>query len=427
MKRLLVVAAGVAVALAIAMPAATTASAVDAGDSLCALGPRSADTAGGDLLIGTSGDDVLTADLGDDTILGCGGNDHLSGGRGNDLLMGGTGDDVIDGGVGDDIADAEYRTYDRYFPSGLPIPCCGSSNRLEIPITISAQEIRNIHVRLDIEHASPADLRIELLTPVSPFQGGDVLLTARNCSRASSTGCGPGQFHNPSSVETGVTFTSDTSVNISGSGPKKRNLNGMFHPHATLDLPFRFQPSCGSVPAPCQYVIRITDSTNNGIDGVVRYAGIDLLAPGSRDGADIIIGGEGIGDLANYVDRDGGISYTGQDGLANDGESGEGDDVRDDVEWFYGGAGNDTLTGTDNLNGGFNDLRGMYGRDTVNGLGGNDWLDKHASWGTDRLDGGTGNDVIDGGVEKAVDFIDGGPDQDRCRNGKVVRNCEIVI
>jgi Ca2+-binding RTX toxin-like protein len=86
-----------------------------------------------------------------------------------------------------------------------------------------------------------------------------------------------------------------------------------------------------------------------------------------------------VADLATYVSRDGAIAYTGQDDLANDGEAGESDDVHSDVEWFYGGAGDDELTGTDNLLGGFNDLRGMMGDDTVFALAGNDWLDSHGS------------------------------------------------
>jgi hypothetical protein len=107
----------------------------------------------------------------------------------------------------------------------------------------------------------------------------------------------------------------------------------------------------------------------------VDYAGIDIQTAQPVDGADDITGGDGTGDLMSYVGRDGDITYTGEDNLANDGESTEGDNVRSDVEWVYGGAGDDSLTGTDNTNGGFNDLRGMMGNDTVNGLAGNDWLD----------------------------------------------------
>jgi Ca2+-binding RTX toxin-like protein len=60
------------------------------------------------------------------------------------------------------------------------------------------------------------------------------------------------------------------------------------------------------------------------------------------------------------------------------GLAGEGDKVHSDVGWVYGGTGNDTLTGTNNTNGGFNVLRGMTGNDIVSGLVGNDWLDSHA-------------------------------------------------
>jgi Ca2+-binding RTX toxin-like protein len=423
--RVVVCALATAATLAAPLPQA---SAVDPGADLCSLGPRNVETAGADLLIGTDEDDTIVAGGGDDTILGCGGNDTLVGGDGNDLLVGGDGNDVLRGGRGDDIFDGTFDTFDRYFDPGLPIPCCGSSNALPIPITIQPEEIRTIHVRLDIEHASPADLRIELLTPVSPFAGGNVVLTGRNCSSGGSAGCGPGEFHNPSSVETGVTFTSDTSTSIQRSGRKHKALNGFFHPAATLDLPFRFQPSCGPLlAAACTYTIRITDTSDNLIDGVVHYAGIDIETAGGVDGTDELIGGDGVADLADYVSRDGAITYTGQDDLANDGEVGELDSVHSDIEWFYAGAGDDTLTGTDNANGGFNDLRGMYGDDTEYGLAGNDWLDSHASWGTDHLFGGAGDDKLDGGTSKKVDFLDGGDDIDRCRNGKVVRNCEVIV
>lgn len=419
--------ATIGVTAALAVPA-TRAVAVAPGSSLCDLGPRTVETTGADLLVGTPGDDTIVGGAGDDTILGCGGNDTISGGRGNDLLIGGAGDDLLIGGKGDDIFDAEYRTYDEYFSPGLAIPCCGSTNSLSIPISIPPEEIRNIHVRLDIEHARPADLKIELLTPVSPFAGGNVVLTGRNCSsQGSRDRCGPGQFHNPSSIETGVTFTSDTSTSIQRSGERDKALNGMFHPRETLDLPFRFQPSCGEIDAPCSYVIRITDMADNGIDGWVNYAAVDLLAAGTADGADLMVGGDGGADLANYVNRDEAITYTGQDDLANDGEAGELDDVRSDVEWLYGGAGDDVLTGTDNTNGGFNDLRGMMGNDTVYALAGDDWLDSHGSWGTDHLYGGSGDDKLDGGIARAVDRFDGGDGTDRCRNGKFVTSCELTF
>jgi Ca2+-binding RTX toxin-like protein len=411
----------------LALPS-TRAIAADAATDLCDLGPRTVATAGGDLLVGTPGDDVLSGGAGDDTILGCGGNDTIAGGDGNDLLIGGPGDDALNGGRGDDMFDAAFHAYAHMYAPAVPIPCCGVGSSLSVEITVQPEEIRSIRVRLDIEHARPADLRIELFTPVAPFQGGDPVLTGRNCSGATAANCGPGEFHNPTSLETGVTFTSDTATSIARSGARHRSVNGIFHPKDTLDLPFRFQNACGPTGTDCTYEIRITDTSDNGIDGVLHYAAIDIETPGVADGADDIVGGVGVADLATYVSRDGNVTYTGQDDLANDGESGELDNVHSDVEWFYGGAGDDTLTGTDNLLGGFNDLRGMMGDDTVFALGGNDWLDSHGSWGKDHLYGGAGDDRLDGGVgTKPVDALDGGDGIDRCRNGRIERNCELTF
>ena len=424
MKGRIVIVATLVCALALpAMPAVA-----DAPTDLCALGPRTVATTGADLLVGTSGDDVLTGGVGDDTILGCGGNDTIVGGDGNDLLIGGPGDDALNGGRGDDMFDADVHTYARTYDPALPIPCCGAGRALSVEIAVQPEEIRSIRVRLDIEHARPADLRIELFTPVAPFQGGDPVLTGRNCSGPTPAHCGLGQFHNPSSIETGVTFTSDTSTSIARSGARHRSVNGIFHPKDTLDLPFRFQNACGPTGTDCTYVIRITDTSDNGIDGVLHYAAIDIQTPTGADGADDIVGGVGVADLATYVSRDADLTYTGQDDLANDGATAEGDDVHSDVEWFYGGAGDDELTGTDNLLGGYNDLRGMMGDDTVSALAGNDWLDSHGSWGKDHLYGGAGNDRLDGGVgTKPVDTLDGGEDTDRCRNGRIERNCELTF
>jgi len=400
----------------------STAVAVEAGGDLCTLGPRGTGTAASELIIGTPGDDALTGAGGDDLILGCGGNDTLTGGPGDDRLVGGPGNDSLSGGAGSDIFSGGFRTYDRYFEPPLAIPCCGAANSVSITFDVDPQEIRSIQVRLDIEHASPADLKVQLSSPVSPFAGGDPTLTDRNCAGASvsTNRCGPGQFHNAASVETGVVFTSDASTTISASRAVGKNLNGMFHPLGTLDTPFRFQPSCGTSGTDCAYTLTITDVADNGIDGVIHYAAIDLEVPGVANGSDNIVGGTGGGDLATYVERDATITYTGADNVANDGAARELDNVHSDVEWVYGGAGNDTLSGT----AGRNDLRGMLGRDTVNGLDGDDVLDLHATWGADRLSGGGGNDSLDGRAATAEDVMDGGDGTDRCLNPRRSTNCE---
>ena len=104
-------------------------------------------------------------------------------------------------------------------------------------------------------------------------------------------------------------------------------------------------------------------------------------------GADVLQGGPGDFDVADYSARGAPVSVT-LDGLANDGETGEGDLVAADVEDATTGAGDDVLVG----NGGPNSLRGGSGDDTIDGGGGYQ----------DDAQGDNGDDTIlmlDGGLE----------------------------
>jgi Ca2+-binding RTX toxin-like protein len=67
------------------------------------------------------------------------------------------------------------------------------------------------------------------------------------------------------------------------------------------------------------------------------------------------------------------------DDQANDGEPGENDNIRNDVESVVGGTGDDTITGNDDPN----DLSGGGGKDTIDGRGG-----------MDTIAGGPGDDTI---------------------------------
>ena len=138
--------------------------------------------------------------------------------------------------------------------------------------------------------------------------------------------------------------------------------------------------------------LRANTSLPTAIDG---GSGSDVLIGGS--GADLIDGGEGndvlIGnaggdtlnggdgsDTASYSERTAPVSLS-LDSQPNDGETGEGDAINDDVERLIGGAGNDTLTGNDQNN----VLIGNAGDDTLNGGDGNDTLKsprrrRHAKW-----------------------------------------------
>jgi hypothetical protein len=99
-------------------------------------------------------------------------------------------------------------------------------------------------------------------------------------------------------------------------------------------------------------------------------------------GADTMVGGASNADFVSYADHTAPVTVT-QDGIANDGAAGEGDNVMSGIEQLEGGSGDDDLTGTDGI-------------DNINGLNGNDHID--GGDGADFLEGGGGADTIEGGA-----------------------------
>lgn len=148
-------------------------------------------------------------------------------------------------------------------------------------------------------------------------------------------------------------------------------------------------------------------------------AGADLFNEGSAATlSETIFGGTEI-DTVSYASRTAAVTVT-VGATANDGVTGELDDIKSDVEivtggtaadtmtaasgigiTFNGGAGNDTLigdTGVDTLNGdaGNDTLRGKAGNDVLNGGDGDDTFDEEtASNGGDTFNGGLGIDTVD--------------------------------
>ena len=140
--------------------------------------------------------------------------------------------------------------------------------------------------------------------------------------------------------------------------------------------------------------------------------GSDLLRPGF--GKDVVYGGSEPAntcckfDTVTYSERWNPVNVS-IDGVANDGEAGEADNVAPDVENVVGGDSNDTLTG--NKYG--NALFGGLGTDSLDGKGGGGVLETPGIGLPDKLNGGPGNDVLYGGpVSNIRDVIDGGPDTD---------------
>ena len=146
------------------------------------------------------------------------------------------------------------------------------------------------------------------------------------------------------------------------------------------------------------------DTISGGGGGDTLYGGDgnDRLVEGPvSTGGDVFSGGDGT-DTVDYGARAAALVVT-VDGVANDGASGELDNVQYDVEAVSGGAGADKLTGSD----GENTLSGGPGIDTLNGkaapdveLGGdgNDvFFQDVDSNGSDDLRGGAGTDTADYG------------------------------
>jgi len=134
----------------------------------------------------------------------------------------------------------------------------------------------------------------------------------------------------------------------------------------------------------------------DGVDAIIGGAGRDLIRPGLA--ADDVRGGDGF-DEVSYSERSEGVTVT-PDDAADDGVSGEGDNVHGDVEDIVGGSGGDTLTGSDAGNvidgrAGNDSITGGGGQDTVVGGDGDDTLRARDGL-RDSLDCGGGNDIAVG-------------------------------
>ena len=126
----------------------------------------------------------------------------------------------------------------------------------------------------------------------------------------------------------------------------------------------------------------------NGDDEIGSGDGNDFIREDQGpNGADSINGGSGV-DRVLYSGRTTGVNVS-LDGIANDGQGGEGDDVRPNVENVTGSPnGGDVIVGNSLAN----DFQGFGGNDNLTGAGGNDTLSGGS--GNNRLAGDAGNDVI---------------------------------
>lgn len=140
----------------------------------------------------------------------------------------------------------------------------------------------------------------------------------------------------------------------------------------------------------------------DGNDDMFGGDGRDLLNGGK--GGDNMLGGGGR-DTVDYNQRTANL-VIGLGVVADDGEAGEGDNVRTDIETVIGGSGNDRIsTGSGRAENFF----GGPGNDTLIGGSGDDFLD--GGTGADSLNGQGGADVFQC-QDGAIDTVSGGSGSD---------------
>jgi Ca2+-binding RTX toxin-like protein len=164
-----------------------------------------------------------------------------------------------------------------------------------------------------------------------------------------------------------------------------------------------------------------------GPDTILGGAGNDTLNGGggddvfvADDGADSIKGDTGR-DSVNYADRTAGVNVS-LDGVADDGETGEGDNVDATIEDVTTGSGNDTIAGSAAAN----VLDSGAGNDSLSGLGGDDKLSGGA--GVDTYSGGAGIDTITArdGAQESIACGSEADVADADYNDNADPDCEVV-
>lgn len=387
---------------------------------------------GDDALFGGDGDDTLNGDLGDDwlfggdgtdtvnggtgsdSIFGGGGDDNLNGGDGADAILAGDGDDIIDGGSGDDWIEAGDGDDTIYGGDGDDIIYGGSG-----------EDTANGGDGTDFLYGQGGN------DTLYGDSGSDYLYGGLDNDKLYGNGGDDGLYG-----EEGDDFLyggADADVIDGGDGNDtlsyKYSTSGV-----TISLLAATASGGYAVGDTFTNVERLWgsdfdddltgDDQKNYITGglgadIINGLGGDDILYGNLLGS-TIDGGAGDLDFLSYYTIDESITIDATAGTATSANIGT--DTFVNVERFFGGQANDTLTasvagnflygylGDDTLNGNVGDdrLYGGDGSDTLNGNDGNDML--YGEGGNDYVYGNDGDDIIYGGLGN--DVIDGGAGND---------------
>lgn len=368
--------------------------------------------------IGTTGDgnDRLVGNAANNVLTGNGGADTLIAGDGDDVLFGGAGGDVIDGGDGADwlrygdalagiSANLQSGTGTAGDADGDVITGIEHLSGSEFADTITGDNIRSNQ----LFGLGGDDL-------IDGGSGNDFLLGQEgNDSLYGGNGRdilrgGPGA----DLLDGGVSLDW-AQYNDAASGIVLDMIGGGTGGDAAGDLLVDIENVLGSAfgDTILGTGIRNLIMAGDGDDRIEGRAGPDVLM--GEGGDDTILGGDdqdtiegGPGadtldgganwDWVRYFDSSEGVAVDLMTGAGSAGDAAG--DLLVDIEWIWGSAYDDTLTGDD----GVNMIRGGQGDDTITGRAGNDILEGHGGADVFRFAEGDGIDRIHG-FEIGIDLI----------------------
>ncbi len=271
---------------------------------------------GNDTLTGDAGADILTGGAGNDTLTGGSEDDTLTGGEGNDTLSGGDGTDVLNGDAGTDVLNGDAGTDTLNGGAGNDTLRGGAGN--------------------DVENGEAGDDAFEQFES-GLGNGADLLNGGAGTDEARYYG------RDRAGRERGVTITLDGVANDGETFPALEGDNvGADGQLENVVGTSRADTITGSAANNVLSGEPANDTLNGGLGNDTLRGGADddTLNGGDGDdtfdeetaanGADVMTGGAGT-DTADYSKRTNFVSVT-KDGVANDGEAGERDNVADEVE-----------------------------------------------------------------------------------------------
>jgi Ca2+-binding RTX toxin-like protein len=382
---------------------------------------------GNDTITGGDGVDTIAGGVGDDTITGSAGNDVLAGDAGNDIFLEGAaanGGDTFAGGAGTDTVDYSLRTV------AITVTIGAGANDGDGGATENDDVSGTIEV---VSGGSAADnLTGDANNNTLNGNGGNDVLVGGDGNDTVDGGLGNDTFNEGSASNGADVIICGGGVDLVNYGSRTvalvvTMLSGADDGEANEgdDIRSDCDNFTGGTLADniTGNALANTITGGTGNDTLSGGAGDDIFPQGSAaDGGDIISGGLG-NDLVNYSSRTNALTVTMGDATANDGENTENDNIGSDVEWLYGSAGINNITGND----ADNIIQGGAAADTLNGGLGNDELS--GAGGVDTLNGNEDDDTIDGGGD--ADIVDCGAGEADVGfpvdtgNGGTIANCEL--